>query len=262
MGITYHALDVNLGSTVALKVISARYSIRRSAQRFGVSPRRRAVAASDVASVFRFGETASGQCFYAMELIEGETLETRVRRDGPLPARRRWSRTRVARALMAAESHKLVHRDLKPSNLMVLAMIGRRGFPGGQSDRFRPGQSRRRAANASDLHAGFLGLQTSPVRAIQCRKGIARRAVGHLLVRRDSVVLLCGRAFHRPLPAELDDHTLRWSSWRKYRRRWLPFSARCWRSTRPIDHNRPASCWPRSAVAANRWQQHLVTVES
>src|SRR4029077_5635744 len=124
MGITYRALDINLGSPVALKVISARYSGNPEArERF----RREARAAAqlrhaNVASVFHFGETPAAQCFYAMELIDGETLEARVRRDGPLPATLVLDvAIQVARALMAAEAHGLVHRCLKPSNLMIVA---------------------------------------------------------------------------------------------------------------------------------------------
>jgi len=123
MGITYRALDLNLGAPVALKVISARYSNQRDARdRF----RREARAAAqlrhpNVASVFHFGETAGGQCFYAMELVEGETLESRVRREGPLGAEISLEiTTQVAHALLAAEKHGLVHRDLKPSNLMLV----------------------------------------------------------------------------------------------------------------------------------------------
>jgi serine/threonine protein kinase len=87
MGITYHAVDTNLGSAVALKLISARFSgDARARERF----RREARAAAqlhhpNVATVFHYGETPSGQCFYAMELVEGETLEVRIRRDGALP---------------------------------------------------------------------------------------------------------------------------------------------------------------------------------
>ena len=124
MGITYHAVDINLGSPVALKVISARYSGDASArERF----RREARAAAqlrhpNVATVFHFGETPAGQCFYAMELVEGETLEARIRRDGPLPVPVVLDvAEQVARALAAAEKHGLVHRDLKPSNIMVVA---------------------------------------------------------------------------------------------------------------------------------------------
>ena len=87
MGITYRAQDLTLGSLVALKVITARYSEdSESRERF----RREARAAAqlrhpNVAGVFHFGETDTGRCFYAMELIEGETVEAYVRRNRLIP---------------------------------------------------------------------------------------------------------------------------------------------------------------------------------
>jgi serine/threonine protein kinase len=124
MGITYRARDTNLGSAVALKVISTRYCENSEArERFRREAR---VAAQlrhpNVASVFHFGETEGGRFFYAMELIEGETVEARIRRNGPLPPILALEvAAQVALALMAAEAHGLVHRDLKPSNLMIVA---------------------------------------------------------------------------------------------------------------------------------------------
>jgi len=123
MGVTYRAKDTNLGSTVALKVIGTRYCEDTEArERF----RREARAAAqlrhaNVATVFYFGETEAGRFFYAMELIEGETIEAHIRRNGPLPAILALEvAAQVACALMAAEAHGLVHRDLKPSNLMIV----------------------------------------------------------------------------------------------------------------------------------------------
>ena len=123
MGITYRAQDLTLGSLVALKVISARYSGHPGTrERF----RREARAAAqlrhpNVAAVFHFGETDAGRCFYAMELIEGETVEAYVRRNRLLPPVLALEvSVQVARALIAAEAHGLVHRDLKPSNLMIV----------------------------------------------------------------------------------------------------------------------------------------------
>jgi serine/threonine protein kinase len=124
MGVTYRARDLNLRSFVALKVIGGAFSENATARdRF----KREAQTAAqlrhpNVASVFHFGETASGQCFYAMELVDGETLEERVRRGGPLPVSAALSVVaQVVEALGAAEAHGLVHRDLKPSNIMVVA---------------------------------------------------------------------------------------------------------------------------------------------
>src|SRR5216110_3703633 len=123
MAITYRARDTVLNSTVALKVID-----RRVAQNPGARSRflREARAAANihhpnVARVTYYGEQ-DGECFYAMELVEGETLEARVRRDGPMPfAVALDVIEQAARALAAAEACGVVHRDIKPSNVMLEA---------------------------------------------------------------------------------------------------------------------------------------------
>ncbi len=106
MGVTYRAMDLNLGSFVALKVIGDAYSKNAAArERFRREARTAAqLRHPNVASVFHFGETAAGQCFYAMELVEGETLEALVQREGPLPVGVALDVVaQVARALLAAE---------------------------------------------------------------------------------------------------------------------------------------------------------------
>src|SRR5438874_1127465 len=77
----------------------------------------------NVATVYHFGiREENGQCFCAMELVEGETLEMRVRRTGPLDALTTIDiALQVSSALVAAEKQGLVHRDLKPANLMFVA---------------------------------------------------------------------------------------------------------------------------------------------
>src|SRR5882724_1126641 len=121
MAITYRARDTVLNSLVALKVID-----RKVAQNPGARSRflREARAAANilhpnVARVTYYGEQ-DGECFYAMELVEGETLEARVRRDGPMPfALALEVIEQAARALAVAEVCGVVHRDIKPSNLML-----------------------------------------------------------------------------------------------------------------------------------------------
>jgi hypothetical protein len=89
MGVTYLALDKVLNRRVALKVIEATPVVNGAqAMRERFLREARAAAAlrhPNVAGVFHFAaSTESNRCYYAMELVEGETLEARVRRDGPL----------------------------------------------------------------------------------------------------------------------------------------------------------------------------------
>src|SRR5436305_11081252 len=121
MAVTYRAHDTVLNSEVALKVID-----RRVAQNFGARSRflREARAAANIhhpniARVTYYGEQ-DGECFYAMELVKGETLEARVRRDGPMPlALSREVIEQAERAFAAAEPCRVVPRDIKPCNIVL-----------------------------------------------------------------------------------------------------------------------------------------------
>src|SRR6187397_2624080 len=121
IAITHRARDTVLNSVVALKVID-----RKVAQNPGARSRflREARAAAqirhpNVARVTHYGEQ-NGECFYVMELVEGETLEAKVRREGAMPlALALEIIEQTARALAAAEKCGVVHRDIKPSNIML-----------------------------------------------------------------------------------------------------------------------------------------------
>ena len=125
IGVTYLAADKVLHRRVALKVIEVPAAARGSkAVRERFLREARAAAAlrhPNVAAVFQFGASPDGtHCYYAMELVEGETLGARVRKDGPLNAKEALEITiQITRALMAAATHDLIHRDLKPSNIML-----------------------------------------------------------------------------------------------------------------------------------------------
>src|SRR5213082_1179092 len=121
MAITYSARDTVLNSTVALKVINRSVAQNPDARsRFLREARAAAnIHHPNIARVTYYGEQ-DGECFYAMELVKGETLEARVRRDGPMPfALALEVIEQAARALAAAEACGVVHRDIKPSNIML-----------------------------------------------------------------------------------------------------------------------------------------------
>src|SRR5256886_17427992 len=108
MGVTYLAVDNVLRRKVALKVINVPMAARSSqAARERFLREARAAAAlrhPNVAAVFQFGASAdASHCYYAMELVEGETLEARIRRDDPLTAKQALEiAIQITRALLAA----------------------------------------------------------------------------------------------------------------------------------------------------------------
>lgn len=121
MGVTYRAFDTRLELPVALKFINPLvFGGRAIEARFLREARAAArLRHQNVASVLNLGQE-EGRWFYAMELVQGRTLEQVVRDEGPLLAADvREIGRQVALALAEAEQLQLVHRDIKPANLMV-----------------------------------------------------------------------------------------------------------------------------------------------
>ena len=121
MGVTYKALDVDLRCPVALKVISERY-LNDESVRLRFLREARAAASlrhPNVASVFHLGRRGENY-FYAMEFVNGETLERLIKRSGRIEVKLALEiAVQVATGLAAVQKQKLVHRDIKPSNIMV-----------------------------------------------------------------------------------------------------------------------------------------------
>ena len=121
MGVTYKAFDVDLHCPVTLKVISEKYLGDESARlRFLREARAAAsVRHPNVAWVLHLGRTGQNY-FYAMEFVEGETLEKLIKRSGRLDVKLALEiATQVAAGLAAVHEQNLVHRDIKPTNIMV-----------------------------------------------------------------------------------------------------------------------------------------------
>jgi WD40 repeat protein/serine/threonine protein kinase len=126
MGVTYKAFDVDLHCPVTLKVISERYLGDEMARlRFLREARAAAsVRHPNVASVFHLGRTGQNY-FYAMEFVEGETLETLIKRSSRLEVKLALEiATQAAAGLVSVHKQRLVHRDIKPSNIMVTSEEG------------------------------------------------------------------------------------------------------------------------------------------
>ena len=120
MGEVYAAEDMQLERTVALKFLSLESARElRSLVRF----QREAKAASalnhpNICTVYDIGEDR-GRAFIAMELLEGETLSTRLKR-GPCTLEEGLRiALSISSALVAAHSKGIIHRDIKPGNIML-----------------------------------------------------------------------------------------------------------------------------------------------
>src|SRR5262245_16758590 len=113
MGVTYRATDTSLQRKVALKIIKSDIAERSADARERFMREARAAAAlrhEHIATVYQFGiGLQAAQYFLSIELIEGETLDDRVRRDGPLDAHTTIGiAEQVTSALAAAEKHRPV----------------------------------------------------------------------------------------------------------------------------------------------------------
>src|SRR6266487_7194415 len=163
MGVTYRATDKVLHRTVALKVIETPAAAGNSqAVRERFLRAARAAAAlkhPNVAGIFQFGASPEiDRCYYAMELVEGETLEALVRRDGPLKAELALEITiQVTRALVAAAAQGLIHRDLKPGNIMLTRTDAETGKLEVKVIDFGLAKVTNAVGEADLTHGGFVG---------------------------------------------------------------------------------------------------------
>jgi serine/threonine protein kinase/tetratricopeptide (TPR) repeat protein len=119
MGVVYAAWDDRLNRAVALKTIRANISDPAATERL----RREARAAArvnhpNICQLYDVG-SADGQFYIAMELLEGESLASRMS-EGPVPLKEAVTITLATlSALDALHRSSIIHRDLKPSNIFL-----------------------------------------------------------------------------------------------------------------------------------------------
>ncbi|HMJ51465.1 MAG TPA: protein kinase, partial [Polyangiaceae bacterium] len=122
MGSVWSTMHLGLGQRVAVKLIAKRYAGSREArQRFDLEAKAVAQLRSRyVVQIFDNGETEDGTPYIVMELLDGESLDHRIERRGPVPLDQAVRIIgQVGRALMRAHGLGIVHRDLKPENIFL-----------------------------------------------------------------------------------------------------------------------------------------------
>ncbi|MGH2714272.1 MAG: serine/threonine-protein kinase [Thermoleophilaceae bacterium] len=122
MGSVYEASQVSLERRVALKVISPELGADESfRERFRREARIAAtVEHPNLLPVYEAGETRDGRLYISMRYVDGDDLESRLRRLGPLGAAEALAIFgQVAGALDAAHAAGLIHRDVKPANVLL-----------------------------------------------------------------------------------------------------------------------------------------------
>ena len=120
MGDVYQATDLKLKRSVAIKLLPDAFAsdperlsrFRREAQVLA------ALNHSGIAQIFGLEESGGRNCI-VMELVEGETLQARLKR-GAIPMEEALAIAKqICEALEAAHEKGVVHRDLKPGNVML-----------------------------------------------------------------------------------------------------------------------------------------------
>ena len=121
MGAVYKTRQRRLDRLVALKLLPVEASLDEAfAERF----RREAQMLArldhpNIVHVFDFGETTEGHLFYAMEFVEGEDLQQRLKRGLIDPSAAFAALHQVCAALECAHAQNIIHRDIKPGNVLI-----------------------------------------------------------------------------------------------------------------------------------------------
>src|ERR1700730_9889668 len=121
MGEVYQAHDSNLRRDVAIKVLPE--SFARDADRLArFRPEAQLLASlnhPNIATIYNI-EDSNNTTYLVMELVPGETLADRIKREGTVPVEEALTIAKqIAEALEAAHEKSIIHRDLKPANVKL-----------------------------------------------------------------------------------------------------------------------------------------------
>jgi len=129
MGVVYRGVDLMMQRSIAVKLIRGVDGMELDDEIAGRFLREAKNTArlqhEHIIEVFDLGRTEEGGLYFVMELLEGESLSARLRRDGKLsPATTVHIGRQICEALQVAHSAGVIHRDLKPANIMLLSRAG------------------------------------------------------------------------------------------------------------------------------------------
>ncbi len=129
MGVVYRGMDLMMKRPIAVKLIRSVDGVELDdeiAGRFLREAKNTArIQHEHIIEVFDLGRSDEGGMYFVMELLEGESLSARIRREGAMSAQRTVHIGRqICEALQVAHTAGVVHRDLKPANVMLLRRAG------------------------------------------------------------------------------------------------------------------------------------------
>jgi hypothetical protein len=126
MGVVYRASHAMLRRPTAIKLLLPQRAGKEALVRFEREVRRTAMLSHpNTVTVYDYGRTTEGVFYYAMELLDGASLDEIVDVDGPQPEERVVHLLEQAAASLAeAHGAGLIHRDVKPANIMVVDRAG------------------------------------------------------------------------------------------------------------------------------------------